>query len=322
MAYATSREIALSDIPVIDMAPLRNGDAVRARQTALALRAACEEVGFFYVENHGVPDSVIAAADGAAREFFGLPLEKKLEVAINSSHHGFIRVGEAKMYDGARNDLKESFIWGFEPQAGADVGDNPFLGPNNWPTFMPELRADLYPFFEQAIECARSLMKGFAMSLDLDPGAFLRTSSRPISRGSALYYPPQPPDMGMEQFGVGPHSDYGCVALVWQDSVGGLEVLDRKCDWITAHPIPGTFVVNVGDLLARWTNDRFTSTAHRVVNRSGKNRHSLGLFYDPDYETIVDPAEVCPKRVVSRYEPVACGDYILSRLDAAFSYRK
>ena len=322
MAYATSKQIALSDIPIVDMAALRQADTQAEREAALALRMASEEVGFFYVENHGVPDSIIATADAAARRFFSLPVEKKLEVAINKSHHGFIRVGEAKMSEDALIDLKESFIWGFEPPAGVHVESNPFLGPNNWPEFMPELRAALYPFFEHAIECARNLMKGFALSLDLDPDTFLRTSSLPVARGSALHYPPQPFDMGQEQFGVGPHTDYGCLTLVWQDPTGGLEVLDRGGEWLTAHPIPGTFVVNVGDLLARWTSDRFTSTAHRVVNRSGNTRHSLGLFYDPNFETIIDPAEVCCAGEVPKYEPVACGKYILSRLDAAFSYRR
>ena len=323
MAYATSKEIALSDIPVIDMAGLLRGNSpAAARETALALRTASEEVGFFYVENHGVPEQVISAADAAARMFFSQPLERKLDVAINESHHGFIRVGEAKMYDGAKIDLKESYIWGFEPLPDTDVSGNPFLGTNNWPAFMPELRTALSAFFDAATACARHLMTGFALSLDAEPDIFLRTSSKPISRGSALYYPPQPAGMGGEQFGVGPHSDYGCLTLVWQDSVGGLEVLDRSGDWITAHPIPGTFVVNVGDLLARWTNNRFTSTEHRVVNRSGKSRHSLGLFYDPDFETVVDPADVCETGERSRYEAVTAGEYILSRLDAAFSYHK
>lgn len=322
MAYATSKEIALSDIPVIDMAPLRGGDVAQARQAAMALRRASEEVGFFYVEDHGVPGTVVDAALAASRAFFELPLEQKLEVAINKSHHGFIRVGEAKMYDGANIDLKESFIWGFEPPPGTDIDDNPFLGPNNWPAFMPGLRTALYTYFEAASQCARALMKGFALSLDLDPDIFLRTSSLPISRGSALYYPPQPPDMGEEQFGVGPHTDYGCLTLVCQDPTAGLEVLDRNGDWLTAQPIPGTFVVNVGDLLSRWTNDRFASTAHRVVNRSGGTRQALALFYDPDFETVVDPREICGANETPRYEPVTCGGYILSRLDAAFSYRK
>ena len=322
MAYATSKEIALNDIPVIDMAELRRNSPAAVHETVTALRTASEEVGFFYVENHGVSEQVFSAANAAASAFFSQPLEQKLEVAINESHHGFIRIGEAKMYDGAKFDLKESYVWGFEPLPDTDVSGNPFLGPNNWPTFMPELRTALGAFFDAATICARHLMTGFALSLDLDADTFLRTSTKPISRGSALYYPPQPAGMGDEQFGVAPHSDYGCLTLVWQDPVGGLEVLDRNGDWITAHPIPGTFVVNVGDLLARWTNNRFTSTAHRVVNRSGNTRHSLGLFYDPDFETVVDPADICAAEEGSRYEAVTAGEYILSRLDSAFSYRK
>tara|TARA_A100001037_G_scaffold231931_1_gene210278 strand:+ start:1786 stop:2742 length:957 start_codon:yes stop_codon:yes gene_type:complete len=317
MSYATSKEIALSEIPVIDMTGLRHGNTDQAIEVASNLRKACEDVGFFYVENHGVSEDIIAAANTAARSFFSSTLEEKQRVAINDSHHGFIQVGEAKMYDGAKIDLKESYVWGDEPAG----NDNRFLGPNNWPENMPELRSALMAFFVATTDSARHLMKGFALSLGLEAEAFLRTSDRPISRGSALHYPPQPEGMGEQQFGVAPHSDYGCLTLVWQDEVGGLEVLDRNGDWVTAHPIPGTFVVNVGDLLSRWTNSRFMSTAHRVVNRSPKTRHSLGLFFDPNFETVVDPADICGPNETPRFEATTCGDYILSRLDAAFSYR-
>lgn len=321
MSYATSKQIELSEIPVIDMTGLRCGKDSHALEVASNLRKACEDVGFFYVENHGVSEDVIAAANSAAIRFFASPLEEKLRVTINTSHHGFIKVGEAKMYDGAKIDLKESYVWGDESHEGTSDEDNPLLGPNNWPENVPELRSALTAFFEEATKSARHLMKGFALSLGMEAEAFLRTSNQPISRGSALHYPPQPEGMGEEQFGVAPHSDYGCLTLIWQDETGGLEVLDRNGDWVTAHPIPGTLVVNVGDLLARWTNSRFMSTAHRVVNRSRKTRHSLGLFYDPNFETVVDPSDICGPDETPRFEATACGDYILSRLNAAFSYR-
>ncbi len=127
MSYATSKEIALSEIPVIDMTGLRHGNTDQAIEVASNLRKACEDVGFFYVENHGVSEDIIAAANTAARSFFSSTLEEKQRVAINDSHHGFIKVGEAKMYDGAKIDLKESYVWGDEPAG----NDNRFLGPNN-----------------------------------------------------------------------------------------------------------------------------------------------------------------------------------------------
>jgi len=323
MNYADVRPIAVSEIPVIDVAPLWMEGAGDALATAKSLRRASGEVGFFYVRNHRVPEPVIARAHAAARLFFRLPIEDKLRVRVNPYHHGFLRIGEAKMATGAKADLKESFVWGLDlPKEDPERATNPFLGPNNWPDFMPELRAGLYPFFEAMTDCAKMLMRAFAVSLDLPRDTFLRSCERPISRSSVIYYPPQPPSLGKEQFGVAPHTDYGCLTLLWQDDVGGLEVQNIAGEWLTAHPIPGTLVVNVGDLLARWTNDKFTSTPHRVVNRRGLDRHSMVLAFDPDFHTVIDPAATCGPNELPKYAPVCCGDYVLGRFDAAFAYRQ
>src|SRR5258706_14440276 len=120
-------------------------------------------------------------------------------------------------------------------------------------------------------------------------GASLRASrGRPLEGGREVFSPPQAPALGAGQFGVAPHPDYGCLTLVYQANVGGLEVHGRNREWILAHRIEDSFVVNVGDLLARWTNDRFRSTPHRVVNRSGEERLSLAVFVDPDDDTRIE----------------------------------
>jgi isopenicillin N synthase-like dioxygenase len=321
MNYAEVRRIAISEIPVIDIAPLWMEGAGHA--VAGSLRRASSEVGFFYVRNHGVPEPVVVRADAAARRFFKLPIDDKQRVCINRHHHGFLRIGEAKMATDAKVDLKESFVWGLDlPEEDPERATNPFLGPNNWPDFMPELRAALYPFFEAMTDCAKMLMRAFAVSLGLPEDTFLKNCAKPISRSSTIYYPPQPPSLGREQFGVAPHTDYGCLTLLWQDDVGGLEVQNVAGEWLTAHPIPGTLVVNVGDLLARWTNDKFVSTPHRVVNRRGLDRHSMVLAFDPDFDTIVDPVATCGPSEQPKYDPVSCGEYVLSRFDAAFAYRQ
>ena len=323
MGYAAVRTISTSRIPVIDVAPLLSPDREGWRPVALALLRASSEVGFFYVRNHGVPADVIAAADRAARTFFARPLEEKLTVAVNRHHHGFLRRGAAKMYENARADLTESFVWGLETMDGdLDRESNPFLGPNVWAADMPALREALYPFYLAMTECAKLLARAFAVSLDLPDDFFIGACRKPISRGAVIFYPPQPPNLGHEQFGVAPHTDYGCMTLLWQDEIGGLEVQGVDREWVTAHPLHDTLVVNIGDLLARWTNDRFTSTPHRVVNRHGVARHSMTLAFDPDYDTLVDPAKTCPAGETPKYPPVRCGDYVLGRFDAAFAYRK
>jgi isopenicillin N synthase-like dioxygenase len=323
MSYASVRPISAAQIPVIDVAPLLSDGRENWGAVARSLLQASGEIGFFYVKNHGVPAETIAAADHAARAFFALPLEEKLAVPVNLHHHGFIRRGEAKMYENARADLKESFTWGLETEEGdPERQTNPFLGPNQWPAAMPAFRQALYPFYLAMTECAKRICRALAVGLDLPEHSFIGACRKPISRSAVIYYPPQPPHLGTEQFGVAPHTDYGCMTLLWQDDVGGLEVRGLDQEWVTAHPIPGTLVVNIGDLLARWSNDRLTSTPHRVVNRAGIARHSMTLAFDPDYGTVVDPAMTCRDGEAAKYPAVRCGDYVLGRFDAAFAYRK
>ncbi len=160
------------------------------------------------------------------------------------------------------------------------------------------------------------------MGLDLDESFFLKTSTQPLSRASFVYYPPQPVELGQRQFGVGAHTDFGVLTVLCQDDVGGLQVQNASGDWIEAPPIPDTLIVNVGDLLSRWTDGAYKSTPHRVVNSSGRERMSLVLAFDPDPQTLIDPNQVFGTEHVSVNEPITCGDYLTWRFDKAFSYRK
>lgn len=322
MGYADVRHIATDSIPVIDLAPIHDGGLDGMQRVAAEMRAAAETVGFFYVRNHGIDAAVFDDALAASQAFFRRPLEDKLRSRINHHHRGFLRVGEAKMYDNARVDLKESFVFGMDIEPGDPAAaGNPFLGPNNWPDDVPGFREAICRFYDAGNAVGLELMRVFAVGMGLPADNFFQKFDRPISRGSLIYYPPQPPDLGEEQFGVAPHTDYGVLTVLWQDQTGGLEVLGRDGEWIFAEPIPDTLVLNVGDLLARWTNDAFRSTPHRVVNRSGRERFALGMFVDPNYETVVDPAIVCGPGETPRYPPVTVGDHIKGRLDKAFAYR-
>ena len=313
MQYAEAECIDVASIPVIDLMDIGRGGAAMSAIGRQLLTAA-EGIGFFYIRNHGIPASLIDAVFAVSARFFGEPLARKQEVAVSAGHRGFIQIGEAKMASRAKPDLKESFVWGLD-QPGPDG-----IPPNRWPDFAPDMRGVLTDFFATGSQVGWALLRAFAAALNIEPDTFVRTNDRPISRGSILYYPPQPPDMGTDQFGVSSHTDYGCLTLLYQDLTGGLEVQGSAGTWLTAHPIAGTFVVNVGDLLARWTNDRFPSTPHRVVNRSGRARFSTALFIDPNADTRVEP--VVQPGDVARYAPVTCAAYLRSRLDASFAYRQ
>ena len=324
MTYALSKTIEIEKIPVIDVKPLRAGTLENAYSVALEIRQAAEEIGFFYIRNHGVPESVIKQSYSAAKDFFNLPKVVKNNVKINSNHHGYLCFGEAKMEQAKSVDLKESFVWGLDlPDEHPSVTmENPFLGRNQWPVEIPEFKKSVYPFFEAGLQCGLDMMRAFALGMGLPEDSFLKSTDEPIARSSIIHYPPQAEDLGEEQFGVAPHTDYGCLTLLWQDQVGGLEVQNREGEWVTAHPIDNTLVVNVGDLLMRWTNEGFISTPHRVVNRKGQERYSMVIAWDPNFDTIVDPSIVCQNGALPLYSPLSCGDYVLSRFDSSFSYRQ
>jgi len=324
MSYATATDLGRQAIPVIDISAARGP----AEETAIAevggaLLRASQEIGFFYIAGHGVPQELIDRAMTAAQTFFARPLAEKQRVAVNARHRGFLQAGGATMRDDVKPDLKESFNWAFEVTEDSPLmrDDRPLIGPNNWPDDMPELQAALYAYYTAMIACGRDLMRAFALALDLPADFFADKFDCPMARGSAIYYPPQPPELGEAQFGVGPHTDYGCLTLLWQDATGGLQVQARDGAWVMAHPIPGTFVCNVGDLLARWSNDRFVSTPHRVVNTSGRERFSLPVFFDPNPETVIDPADLLPAGETPHYPAISAGSHVEARFNAAFSYR-
>jgi isopenicillin N synthase-like dioxygenase len=178
-------------------------------------------------------------------------------------------------------------------------------------------------YYEAVGACGGDLLSCVAVSLGLDQGFFRDKYRKRLQRTQIIYYPPHPTGAGDDQFGLAPHTDFGCITLLWQDDNGGLEVLERGSKtWIAARPVPGTLVVNVGDLLARWSNDRYASTPHRVINRSGRERFSIATFYDPDFKAVIDPRALGTPAGECHYEPTTSGAHILGRIERSFGYRK
>ena len=314
------KHIDREDIPVIDIGTLFTSSP-DYRGVGDALREAAETVGFFYVSNHCIAPSLTAAVTSLAHEFFDYPDEMKQTVRAQGTHRGLLSYGGAKMENQRRADLKESFIWGADlPEDNPRyLSGNKLFAPNVWPPFMPSLCDTLNEYMAAANLCGQQLLRAFAASLGIDHDYFVQTFNQPISRGTLIHYPPQHEGMGGDQFGVSPHTDFGTLTLLAQDSTGGLQVMGRDGEWLTAHPIDDTLVVNVGDLLARWTNDRFQSTVHAVVNSTGKERYSIVVAVDPDWDTVVSP--VVLEDEMARYPPVRCGEYIQQRFDRSFTYK-
>ena len=172
-------------------------------------------------------------------------------------------------------------------------------------------------------EMAGRFTRLLALALGLDEDFFALDFALPTTWLRLLHYPPHPAEAPVDQFGAAPHTDYGFITLLAQDEHGGLEVRARDGSWIAAPPIPNTFIVNVADMLARWSNDRWCSTPHRVRNLSGTDRYSLPFFYDPDTRSrIACLPTCCDAEHPPRYAPVLFGDYVVERLNRNYAYRQ
>ena len=320
MSYTEVKHLEIDKIPVIDITKLCDGSDPKS--VSSELHKASTGLGFIYIKGHGIPKEVIESLRNEGLAFFRNSKSKKSEVKITEKHRGWLGYGGAKMEDNAKADLKESFLWGYQDKNGFSLDNHPLRGNNVWPSFQPELEQYAMSYFNHADKLARNLLRGFALGLKLDQEFFLKTCKNPLSRASLVYYPNQPSNLGKNQFGVSSHTDFGVLTVLCQDSVGGLQVEDINGNWFHAPPIEDTIIVNVADLLSRWTGGEYKSTPHRVVNKSGKERLSIVLAFDPDPETIIDPKEILGKTIKDIEKPITCGEYLIWRFGKAFSYRK
>lgn len=276
----------------------------RAR-VAGEIRAACVDTGFFYVTDHGIPEVLQAAVLTEARRFFALPLEEKLRIDIRASiaYRGYEPIKTQTLEPGAPADLKE----GFSIDRHLDLEDPAVVarefgcGPNHWPEQLPGFRETVEAYQAAMVELSRLMTRSLALSLDLAEDALDGFCDDASAMVRLVHYPPQPANPEPNEKGCGAHTDWGAFTFLLQDDAGGLQVQDRTDGWIHATPIPGTFVVNVGDMLARWTNGRYQSTMHRVVNVSGRDRISVPFFFmgKLDY-----PVEVIASCVADGAEPL------------------
>ena len=317
MPFAGAKILDKGLIPVIDIKPLiDNTDPVAV---ASNLHKASQKIGFLYVKGHGISKSVIDNARNSAMNFFHLSDSKKNQVNLHGVHRGWIGANRAIMDKSMKPDLKESFIWGAEISKEESLNNHYAYGNNKWPTSLPNFKNHSLDFFQQTNSVARQLLRGFAISLGLKDNFFTSDQVQALTRASYVYYPPQSERMGEDQFGVGPHTDFGVLTVLSQDHIGGLQVLDLNGNWVHAPPIEDTLVVNVGDLLSRWTDGIFRSTPHRVVNRSGKERLSLVLAYDPSPNMMIDPHDIFGDQCATEHKPITCGDYLTWRFEKSFS---
>ncbi|RDL46163.1 2OG-Fe(II) oxygenase [Marinomonas piezotolerans] len=312
-------------IPLIDFSKLTSTDSAERAGEIKQLDTACREIGFFYLINTDIDQALVSRMMTAAKRFFAQSEEEKLKIDIKNSvnHRGYGRVGEEQLDEVNRADWKETFDMALDlPSSHPLVQKYPKMhGPNQNPTD-PIVVETLHDYYLTAFGVSQALLQSMAEALDLEPDFFSRCFTDHVTVLRMIHYPPRP--SVEHDNGAGAHTDYGCVTLLLQDDIGGLEVKHRNGEWMQATPMEGALVVNIGDLMQRWTNDEYVSTAHRVrASASGVHRYSFPFFVEPDYETNVACVPTCQSEdKPAKYEPIYSGDWIQSRFDATYAYRE
>jgi isopenicillin N synthase-like dioxygenase len=315
------------EIPVIDIGELVASASDRAvRAVAEQMREAFLGTGFFYLSNAGVPPELVADAFEANRRFHLLPLEEKLKLKRNAWHRGYVPVGGNISTSSARFKAahRPNQIESFNARHEVDPGHHDYMvkalqGPNLWPDD-PAFKAAFQRYNAAVCAIGMKLLHPASVAVAQPRNFFDAYFSPPSTNLRMLHYPPSPPVRPEDMFGIHPHTDYGFLTILAQDKVGGLQVQRRDGTWIDVPHIPDTFVVNVGDMLARWTNDIFNSTPHRVITPPvSVDRYSMALFFDPNVDANIS---CLPKFLAHgekpKYLPIRYGDYYAMRLDTNF----
>ena len=317
-------------IPLIDISPFLHGSDGERVEVAKAVNAACEDTGFLLVSGHGIPASLVDEMRHVSTAFFDLPLDDKLRYRMPPDRYrGYIAFGnEALAYsldEKTPPDLKESFSIGpvDAPDDAYHRAARPanFFAPNMWPDGLPEFRETWTVYYRHMEDLAATLMRIFAVALGIDEHYFDDKIDRHITNFSVLHYPSQHEAPLPGQLRAGAHTDYGSLTIVKPDGAeGGLQVLGRDGHWLDVPHVPDAFVVNLGDLMAEWTNDRWVSTLHRVVNPSrsagtAARRISMAFFHQPNYDAVIQCLPTCTEAErPARYSTTTSGEHVWMKI--------
>jgi isopenicillin N synthase-like dioxygenase len=309
---AAALRMSSHQLPLVSLHGLRFGNEAERLRVAENIAAASERYGFFYLSDHGIDQEVMASGFAAARGFFELPLDQRLACRPLEPKQNR---GYQPMFDttrpGGKADLKESFDMGF-PLPANDVDQLarvPFHSPNTWPD-LTGFRDRVEALYFAMLNCGHQVLRGMALSLGADQNFFVGRCVKPTTNMRMVHYPPQAMEIE-EGIGASAHTDCGLITLLLNDDNGGLHVAFDD-EWIDAPPRDDAIIVNVGDLMTRWTNGRFRSAKHRVVNTSGRERYSIPQFHHPTFHVMVDPADLLNRQpdMPLNFEPVVAGDFV------------
>jgi isopenicillin N synthase-like dioxygenase len=312
---STQAQAMPASIPVIDIGGLYSSDPAARKAAAAKLGTACDDIGFFYAVNHNVSVETIDRAVAMADKFFSLPEAERLKVKADKNNRGYREVGDTVHANG-KASARDTFDLGFpvtedDPEVKAGT---PLYAPNKWPD-VPGFREAFETYYNETYKLGMKILEGFALYFDKPEDFFTRHFTKPVADMVVNHYLGAA-GLHISDQASGPHTDHGIVTILWQDSLGGLEVMGKDGNWLGVTPLRGSYVINIGELMKRWTNGRFQATVHRVVHLQDKSRYSMPLFCNPNFRTTVDPRDLGIGDAEAKYEPVMSGDFLLSRFKA------
>lgn len=324
------------EIPLIDVSHIFS-DSLKDRQAVAAqIHTAATTIGFFYMINHGIPTALIEAASKSSLEFFHQPAEKKEPVNTDriGGFNGWKPPSTQRINESESVDVRETFSVKYNPcydpafkgfdAIPADIQRHlPAEGADSWwenTSNLPNFKDDIQNYWRALLLLARNLLHSFALGLSLPEDYFDPKTSHPDAALAVNYYPSLSSEQSAQSAGIqenvsiGSHTDFQFFTILWQDTAGGLQVLNTEGEWINAMPIPGSLVVNIGDYLQRITNDRYVSTVHRAINLSGRQRLSMAFFFGFNLNETCGVLPTCvDDEHPAKYEPISCEEWIRRR---------
>lgn len=311
-----------TDISVLDISGLFGDDSDAMDALAVRFRETYATAGFGYITGHGIDPALVEQVFAASARFHALPHADKMAIALDGKHRGFIPIDtstdvNSTLADVTRPNQSESFMMMREDAPGTEAGSY-LAGANQWPD-LDGFRDDVTAYHDALIGLGRAMVRLVAHALDVPETALNPGFDTPTTWLRLLYYPPTDPMEGDDLYGSAPHCDFGFLTILAQDDIGGLQVQTPEGAWVDAPRIPGSFVVNVGDMLHRWSNGILKSTPHRVINRSGRARYSCPFFFDPHVSTVIAPLDGCVDATrPAAFDPLVFGAFLKSELEAGY----
>ena len=309
-------------LPVIDLSGLFTGDDTDKAHVAAELGKAARTSGFFYITGHGVAQELIDAAFAASKEFHEMPRSFKMKYwsGFTTNHRGYVPFEE----NGSDFPKVMNFYaaWDMSYEAPADHPDYlagwRMTGPNVWPE-LPGWRETISGYYDAIFNLGLRMLDALALELGVPTEELTRHITCPTSQLRLLRYIENDMPQTKDMTGISAHSDFECFTILLQGAPG-LQVMNAEDVWIEAPPIPGTFIVNIGDIFETWSGGQFKSTQHRVIN-TGRERYSMPLFFGLDYHATIEPLEKFrTPETVAKYPPMKAGDHLMRMSVNAFRY--